>query len=108
MSYTPTPETDNQQDDMLHADTYTCWQETLKLARKLERERDEARAELALEKIPVTVDAVEREEWRQERNQLRKVCDEFFNCIVGDGNTCHKPLRDYLKLPHVVERNKEI
>jgi hypothetical protein len=39
---TPTPETDAQQDDLIHADTYTCWQQTLVLARKLERERDDA------------------------------------------------------------------
>ena len=37
----PTPETDAKQYDLLHADTYTSWQETLKHARNLERQRDE-------------------------------------------------------------------
>jgi DNA repair exonuclease SbcCD ATPase subunit len=52
-------------------------------ARTLERELNAAKAEAehyrtewALEKIPTTVDAVEREEWRQERDSLRQQLEE--------------------------------
>jgi hypothetical protein len=80
-------------------------------ARKLELERNEAKINLALALIPTTISAVEREEWRQERDQLRKVCDELaaiplkWPNITWDDSTEHA-LSIYNSLPHVTERNK--
>jgi len=39
------------------------------------------RQELALAKIPTTVDAVEREEWRQERNQLKLAAEKMVEAL---------------------------
>ena len=93
---TPTPETDEHQDDLVHADTYTCWQQTLNLARNLERERDEARR---LIKDTAQGIVTSREEMLQivldvtaERDQLRKVCDSLARDLSfkrGEGEVAH-------------------
>lgn len=76
---TPTPETDEHQDDLVHADTYTCWQQTLNLALKLERERD----------------------------QLRKVCDELANATRAEFGELNWRLDAYNQLQHV-KKNPDI
>ena len=106
---TPTPETDAQQDDLIHADTYTCWQQTLVLARKLERERDDARKHswndmvcihhtdrdraACIGHCPVCLEA--------ERDQLRKVCDELAQATRAEFGNLNWRLDAYNNLPHV-------
>jgi hypothetical protein len=68
-----TPETEALQDELLHADTYVCWLRTLNLARKLERERDEA----------------------------RKVADELANATRAEFGELNWRLDSYRQLPHV-------
>ena len=105
---TPTPETDEHQDDLVHADTYTCWQQTLNLARKLERERDEAQRVISEQHAQIIGLYAIEDELRNERDRLRKVCDELYESIgcvhCGPDEFCaeckHK-MRSYHQLPHV-------
>ncbi len=118
MTTTPTSETDAEQ-----ASCYGCadtdWVPA-NFARKLERERDEAKENEC--KIQSRVF-----ELLNERDQLRKVCDELANklkkvtsswggLMLYEANTkfiisrnmmdgC-KDLTSYNSLPHVIERNK--
>ena len=74
---TPTPETDERQDNLVHADTYTCWQQTLNLARKLERERDEALRVVREQHAQIIGCYAMEDKLRNERDQLRQICDEL-------------------------------
>ena len=70
---TPTPETDEHQDDLVHADTYTCWQQTLNLARKLERERDEAQRIVREQHAQIIGLYAQEAELRNERDEARRL-----------------------------------
>ena len=98
---TPTPETDVHQDDLVHADTYTCWQQTLNLARKLERERDEAQRVVREQHAQIIGIYAQEAELRNERDQLRKVCDELANATRAEFGELNWRLDAYNQLPHV-------
>lgn len=106
---TPTPETDV----VRHCDYPTI----IETCRKLERERDEYK-KLLSETLKSDMPVVER--LLLERDQLRKVCDDFANRIRNvrpivreDGSRedwidCQidEMLRDYNSLPHVIAAKK--
>jgi hypothetical protein len=86
-------------------------QKTIDFARKLERERDEARAnaktfEVLLENCQahnfesITVEA--------ERDQLRKVCDALAADLIAQGfyKACCSSLTSHSELPHVKKEQK--
>ena len=98
---TPTPETDEHQDDLVHADTYTCWQQTLNLARKLERERDEAQRVIREQHAQIIGCYALEDELRNERDHLRKVCDELANATRAEFGELNWRLDAYNQLPHV-------
>ena len=115
---TPTPETDEH-----YATTKTAWpqQGDIDFARKLERERDEARKHTWNDMVcihhtdrdraacighcPVCLEA--------ERDQLRKVCDELYECARQLGWTSSEDMKwitraevaidAYNNLPHVTK-----
>lgn len=99
MNNTPTPETDAQQKYFnslplkWSSELSSCYT----FARKLERERDEAR------KTCVEIDLSHRK-LESERDQLRKVCDELANAVLD--SEYKVALTNYTQLPHVQERNK--
>lgn len=103
MNNTPTPETD----EVRHCDYPTI----LETCRKLERERDEARAELQLQ-----LNSIKEYDYHYglhvaERDQLRKVCDELNEALmrqlpisVGLGKTKWDAINNYNSLPHVIAK----
>jgi len=107
-----TPETDALLNRSPKQIGFVAWVNELSdFARKLERERDEARA---LErKMQDRVFGL-----LADRNQLRKVCDELANAarkaIIHDAYTfklnaqeAATALTNYNTLPHVLERNEK-
>lgn len=93
-----TPETDNHSRVYQTAGMPRAYSILLDLSRKLERERDEARAineERAdfILKLQIKHNA--------ERDQLRKVVDALY--LHPDSDYSHEA---YNSLPHVIERNK--
>lgn len=81
---TPTPETDNHARCFQTAGMPEAYRILLDLARKLERERDEAREKLAA-KAEFCDSLFLTETWDKlfaERDQLRKVADETWNSAI--------------------------
>lgn len=72
-------------------------------ARKLERERNEARRELQAAHMQIDLDKKSDEE----RDQLRKVADELAKeCLECHELCSYSALQHYNSLHHVIERNK--
>lgn len=132
MNTSPTPETDAF---FAKYDTDTQWYAHLKeakdFARKLERERDEARGEVARLlkanadwKVLADTDAKKVNLVSKERDQLRKVCDEQHRVMQIMSQAIHNgydwnadvqgltlaeshTFETYNSLPHVKERNSK-
>jgi len=106
----PTPETDALRDSLWNLVERTSVsfhvEQFLKLARKLERERDEAKREIIFW-IESDKRFKELQETRAERDQLRKVADAFATSVFNRDIYGIKPAVElYNQLPHVQERNK--
>ena len=108
MNNTPTPETDA----VRHCDYPTI----LETCRKLERERDEARARKDSAQCSADARKERIDELQAERDQLRKVCDElakqyrhemmsmFGHASDCDCSRCEPMIKLYNILPHVIAK----
>ena len=95
---TPTPETDAH-----YATTKTAWpqQGDIDFARKLERSRDEAQRVVREQHAQIIGIYAQEAELRNERDQLRKVCDELANAARAEFGELNWRLDAYNQLPHV-------
>lgn len=77
------------------------------IARKLERERDEARRHKDDARFAHTV---ERSRWESELDQLRKVADELASCLslreLDPSPKTSEILNNYNQLPHVKQKEQ--
>ncbi len=97
---TPTPETDAAVQRFILRPVTNSEANFIEFTRKLERERDEARLK-----------AADRNEWQDvamkvsaERDQLRKVCDEFY--YADSQKEIAIARASFHQLPHVKEKTK--
>jgi len=103
-----TPETDAEE-TILASDKYVAGHYWIKrdFARKLERERNEAR-DFISNSLKADMPAIDR--LAAERDQLRKVVDELaqhrMQCNAYKGLATTPDLIAYNSLPHIIERNK--
>ncbi len=81
-----TPRTDASQDDLLYADTYTAWLQMSQLARKLERELNQAIKERDENKVGWDNASLVALRLERERNEARECLREAIALFADDSN----------------------